>query len=137
MTHRFVRPEIVLVLALGLAALVACTARLGGSDERIEREFFAAVSRDIEADVAELPRPARDDLAALLPRMRQEDAWDGALDVLDEHPRLDPFEDAIRESIRRHSDARTQIEITAGSAHRRLKDLIVSTIDNALGEPRP
>lgn len=73
------------LIALGLAGLVACTALLGGSDERIEQEFYAAVSRDIE----------------------------------------------------RHSDARTQIEITAGSAHRRLQNLIVSTIDHALSEPGP
>lgn len=125
------------LVALGLTGLVACTARLGGSGERIEQEFFAAVSRDIEAGVAELGRPARDDLAGLLPIMRRENSWDGVLDVLDEHPRLDPFEDAIRESIRRHSDARTQIEITAGSAHRRLRNVIVSTIDHALSEPGP
>jgi len=121
----------VVAIALAAASLAACTARLGGSGERIEREFYAAVSRDVEAGVEALSPSARRDLAGLLPVMRREATWDGVLDVLDEHPTLDPFEDSIRGSIRTHSDARTQIEIST-SGDRRLRDTILSTIDNAL-----
>lgn len=124
-------------LALGLTILGGCTARIGGSDARIEREFFAHVARDVETGVAGLNARARNELADYLPMMRRQDTWDDVLDVLDEHPRLDPFEDAIRNSIRRHSDGRTQLEIAAGSGQRRLRDLILSTIDNALGERAP
>ena len=119
------------VLAL-LAA--ACLVRFA-DDDRAEIEFWSKVGGATEDEVRALDDAGRTILVETLPEAREERTWRGVLEILDERSALEPLTDRITTIVDQEIDAgvRTELLTTAGDA--RLRQLILSTIDNTLAGP--
>ncbi len=128
-----IRLPVLAAIILSLPA-VACVTRLN-SHERSEIEFWSQVSATTEEAVRDLDDEGRAVLAETLPEARQEETWRGVLEILDERSVLVPLTDRVQTFVDREADASVRTDLVTSGGNRRLRDLILSSIDNALAEP--
>lgn len=113
--------------------LASCSTTIESSRTETS-EFYGAVASDVAALVESLGALAADELAATLPGLEVRTTWQDVLDEFSERPRLDPLAEEIRDAIDRHADPGMRAQILAPGGNRRLRDLIVTTLENALAE---
>jgi hypothetical protein len=121
-------------VTLGLLAVAGCMTRLT-NDERTKVEFWGTVSAEAEAAVGELDEEGRGELVAALPEAERESTWEGVLDVLDDRPALEPLTDRIQTIVDQEIDAGVRVELATPSGNDRLRQLILTSIENGLATP--
>jgi hypothetical protein len=121
-------------VTLGLLLVAGCMTRLT-NDERTKVEFWGTVSAEAEAAVRELGDEGRGELVAALPEAERESTWEGVLDVLDDRPALEPLTDRIHAIVDQEIDAGVRVELATPSGNDRLRQLILTSIENGLATP--
>ncbi|MFN2422000.1 MAG: hypothetical protein ABR527_11630 [Gemmatimonadota bacterium] len=69
---------------------------------------------------------------AALPHAEREPTWKGVLDVLDDRPVLEPLTDRIQTIVDREIDAGVRVELATPSGNARLRQLILTSIEDGL-----
>jgi hypothetical protein len=121
-------------VTLGLLLVAGCMTRLT-NDERTKVEFWGTVSAETETAVRELGDEGRGELVAALPEAERESTWEDVLDVLDDRPALEPLTDRIHAIVDQEIDAGVRVELATPSGNDRLRQLILTSIENGLATP--
>jgi len=111
--------------------VAACLTRFA-DDDRAEIEFWGKVSAATEDEVRALDDAGRAILAETLPEARAERTWRGVLEILDERSVLVPLTDRITGIVDQEIDAGVRTELLTEAGNARLRQLILSAIDNTL-----
>lgn len=129
------RPRAGPAVAWGSFVVLACSTTIKTAETET-LVFYGAVSADVEEAVHGLGAPGLDALEDALPGLDGVETWQAVLDALADRSRLEPLAEAARTSIERHVDPAMRVQILAPGGNRRLRDLLVSTMRNALAERR-